>query len=184
MFTWLFLLNVLLTYVYRLLQTVLSLKDALCTVRFDNVEYQVDIGLVKGGILLWFPAGQEIFLFKASGWTLGPIRPLTQWEPWALYSWLKQPGREADYSRPSGAEIKNDWSWIPFHQMCSYLEQRKLLVCFIVDNHGSILLVPLDHWGWRHCDTAPYPRIPECPQPHRGENLAQAWRCNRTVTVT
>lgn len=32
--------------------TVLSLKDALCSVRFDNVEYQDDIGLVKVGILI------------------------------------------------------------------------------------------------------------------------------------
>jgi len=29
-----------------------SLKDAWCSVRFDNVEYQDDIGLVKEGIVL------------------------------------------------------------------------------------------------------------------------------------
>jgi hypothetical protein len=35
-----------------------------------------------------------------------------QWVPGALSLVVKWPGREADHSPPSGAEVKNEWSYI------------------------------------------------------------------------
>jgi hypothetical protein len=48
------------------------------------------------------------FLFTtASRTALGPTQPPIQWVPGALFLGLKRPGREADHSPPSSAEIKN-----------------------------------------------------------------------------
>jgi hypothetical protein len=52
------------------------------------------------------------FLFTtASRTALGPTQPPIQWVPGALSLGLKRPGREADHSPPSGAEVKNAWSY-------------------------------------------------------------------------
>jgi hypothetical protein len=54
-----------------------------------------------------FPAGLGIFLFTtASRTALGPTQPPIQWVPGALSLGVKRPGREADYSPPSSAEVK------------------------------------------------------------------------------
>jgi hypothetical protein len=42
---------------------------------------------------------------------LGPTQPPIQWIPGDLSLGVKRPGREADYSPPSGAEVKNAWSY-------------------------------------------------------------------------
>jgi hypothetical protein len=42
---------------------------------------------------------------------LWPTHPPTQWVPGALSLGVKRPGREADHSRPSSAEVKNTWSY-------------------------------------------------------------------------
>jgi hypothetical protein len=34
-----------------------------------------------------------------------------QWVSAALSLWVKRPGREADHSPPSSAEVKNEWSY-------------------------------------------------------------------------
>jgi hypothetical protein len=34
-----------------------------------------------------------------------------QWVPGVLFPRVKRPGREADLSPPSGAEVKNSWSY-------------------------------------------------------------------------
>jgi hypothetical protein len=39
---------------------------------------------------------------------MGKMRNI--WIPGALSLWVKRPGREADHSRPSSAEVKNGWS--------------------------------------------------------------------------
>jgi hypothetical protein len=41
-----------------------------------------------------------------SGTALGPTRPPIQWVPGALSLGVKWPGREADHSLPSSAEVK------------------------------------------------------------------------------
>jgi hypothetical protein len=52
-----------------------------------------------------------IFLFATvSSPALGPTQPPIQWVPGALSLGVKWPGREADHSPPSSAEVKNSWS--------------------------------------------------------------------------
>jgi hypothetical protein len=43
--------------------------------------------------------------------TLGPTQPPIQCVPRALSRGVKRPGREADHSPPSSAEVKNAWSY-------------------------------------------------------------------------
>jgi hypothetical protein len=51
--------------------------------------------------------GLGVFLFTtASRTALGPTQPPIQWVPGALSLEVKQPGREADHSPPSSAEVK------------------------------------------------------------------------------
>jgi hypothetical protein len=48
-----------------------------------------------------------IFLFTtASRMALGPTQPPIQWVPGAVSLEVKRPGREADHSPPSSAEVK------------------------------------------------------------------------------
>jgi hypothetical protein len=48
-----------------------------------------------------------IYVFTtASRSTLGPTQPPIQWVPGALSLRVKRPGREADHSPPSSAEVK------------------------------------------------------------------------------
>jgi hypothetical protein len=56
--------------------------------------------------------GLGIFLFTtASRTALGPTQPPIEWVPGALSLGVKRPGREADHSPPSSAEVKNSWSY-------------------------------------------------------------------------
>jgi hypothetical protein len=53
--------------------------------------------------------GLGIFLFTtASRMALGPTQPPIQWLPGSLFLGVKRPGREADHSPPSSAEVK-EW---------------------------------------------------------------------------
>jgi hypothetical protein len=55
--------------------------------------------------------GLGIFFFTtASRTALEPTQPPIQWEPGA-FPGIKRPGREADHSPPSNAEVKNAWSY-------------------------------------------------------------------------
>jgi hypothetical protein len=59
----------------------------------------------------WFESrhGLGIFLFTtASRPALGPTQPHIQWVPGALSLGVKRPGREANHSPPSSAEVK-EW---------------------------------------------------------------------------
>jgi hypothetical protein len=42
---------------------------------------------------------------------LGPTQPPIQCEPGALSLGVKWPGREADHSPPTSADVKNAWSY-------------------------------------------------------------------------
>jgi hypothetical protein len=56
--------------------------------------------------------GLGIFLFAtASRTALGPTQTSIQGVSGALSLGLKQPGRDADHSPPSSAEVKNAWSY-------------------------------------------------------------------------
>jgi hypothetical protein len=51
------------------------------------------------------------YLCTASRTALGPTQPPILWVPGALSLGVKRPGREADHSPPSSAEVKNAWSY-------------------------------------------------------------------------
>jgi hypothetical protein len=60
---------------------------------------------------------------------LGPTQPPIEWVPGVLSLWVKLPGREADHSPPSSAEVKNAWSCtsapqIPLHGVVLSLKNR------------------------------------------------------------
>jgi hypothetical protein len=63
--------------------------------------------------------GLEIFLFTTASRTgLRPTQPPIQWVPGAPSLGVKRPGRGADHSPPSSAEVKNVWRYIstpPIH---------------------------------------------------------------------
>jgi hypothetical protein len=56
------------------------------------------------GIGDWFLAATKYVFPTSSGPALGPTQPPIQWVPGAL-----SPGREADHSPPSSAEVKRIW---------------------------------------------------------------------------
>jgi hypothetical protein len=59
--------------------------------------------------------GLGIFLFTtASRKALEPTQPPIQWVPGALSLGVKRPGREADHSPPSSAEVK-EWVELYLH---------------------------------------------------------------------
>jgi hypothetical protein len=70
------------------------------------------IGVDDRGCRVRFLAGLGIFLFTtASRTALGPTQPPIQSVPWVFSVRVKRPGREADHSPPSSAEVKNAWSY-------------------------------------------------------------------------
>jgi hypothetical protein len=80
----------------------------------------------------WFDSRRvlRIFLFTTavSRTALGPTQPPIQWEPGAL-SLRTKPGREADHSPPSSAEVKGAWSYTStpqyaFMAWCSVKKHR------------------------------------------------------------
>jgi hypothetical protein len=59
------------------------------------------------------PGSSGIFLFsKMSRPAMRPILPFIKWVPSVLFPGIKQLGREVDHLPPSGAEVKNEWSYI------------------------------------------------------------------------
>jgi len=71
---------------------------------------------------------------------LGPTQPPIQWVRGALFLGVKRPGREADHSPPSSAEVKNAWSYTSTPQyvfMAWYLVKQR-------DNCSFIL----PYWKW------------------------------------
>jgi hypothetical protein len=56
--------------------------------------------------------GRDFFLFATTSRpVLGPTQPTIQWVPGTLSPAVKWPGREADRSPPSSAEIVNAWRY-------------------------------------------------------------------------
>jgi len=56
-------------------------------------------------------AGKFSFSTTASKPALGPTQSPTQWLRWTLTPGVKWPGCEADHAHPSGAGVKNAWSY-------------------------------------------------------------------------
>jgi hypothetical protein len=78
--------------------------------------------------------GLGIFLFAtASTPDLEPTLLHIKWEPGVLSPRVKRPGREADHSRPSSAEVKNVCGAIPpFPQYVS-------MVCCLVKHRDNLI---------------------------------------------
>jgi hypothetical protein len=75
--------------------------------RDSSVGIAIGYGLDDRMIGVRFPAGVGIFLFDTmSRPALGPTEPPIQWVLGTLSLGVKGPGREADYSPPSSAEVK------------------------------------------------------------------------------
>jgi hypothetical protein len=60
----------------------------------------------------------------------GSTQPRIQWVPGTISLGVKRPGREADHSPPSSAEVKNAWSYISvfmlwFSVFQSFLDRRR-----------------------------------------------------------
>jgi hypothetical protein len=95
--------------------------------------------------------GLGIFLFTtASRKALGLVQPPIQWIPKALSLGVKRPGREADHSTPSSAEIKecvelylhspNTPSW-----RGARLNHRDNFTFYLFTLTGKQLVRPLEH---------------------------------------
>jgi hypothetical protein len=75
--------------------------------RESSVGIASGYGLDDRGSRVRFPAGTGNFLFTTVSRTaVGPTQPPIQWVPGVLSLEVKWPGREADHSPPSSAEIK------------------------------------------------------------------------------
>jgi hypothetical protein len=67
-------------------------------------------GLDDGGCRSSSPVSVKNFLFSTSFRSaLGPTQPPIKWVPGALFPGVKRPGREADQSLPTSAEVKKMW---------------------------------------------------------------------------
>jgi hypothetical protein len=60
--------------------------------------------------MVYCPEEEQLTYYKAQS----PI----QWVPGALSLGVKRPGREADQSPPSSAEVKNMWSYTSTPPIC------------------------------------------------------------------
>jgi hypothetical protein len=75
--------------------------------------------------------GLEVFLFSAvCDATLRPARPPVWWVQGALSLGMGRPGRGADHSPPSGAEVGNAWS-------CASAPQRVFMARCLVGHRDK-----------------------------------------------
>jgi hypothetical protein len=75
--------------------------------RDSSVGIELGYGLDERGSRVRFPAGAGNFsLHHRVQNGPGPTQPPIQWVPGALSLWVKRPGREADHSPPSSADVK------------------------------------------------------------------------------
>jgi hypothetical protein len=83
--------------------------------RDSSVGIALGYGLDDRGLGFDSRRGLGIFLFTTVSTTaLGPTQPPIQWVPGALRSGVKRPGREADHSPQSSAEVK-EWVDLYLH---------------------------------------------------------------------
>jgi hypothetical protein len=81
-----------------------SRDSSVCTALGDGLDDQ-DSGFR-------FPAGDgNFYLHHCIQNSSGPTQPPSQWVSGALPLGVKRPGREANHSPPSSAELKNAWSY-------------------------------------------------------------------------
>jgi hypothetical protein len=121
---------------WKKINSLLSFKS-----RDNSVGIVLGYGLDDRGSRVRFPAGTGNFLFTiASRTALGPTQPPIQWVPGALSVGAKRPGREADHSPPSSAEVKNTWS---YNSIPQYVFMAWCLIKQMICLHGTTLLLDL-----------------------------------------
>jgi hypothetical protein len=82
--------------------------------RDTSLDVQKQLSGWTTGVQFPARAMMRIFLFAtAFRPVLGPTQTPIQWVPS-----VKRPGREGDYSPPSGAEVKNAWSYTSTSLTC------------------------------------------------------------------
>jgi hypothetical protein len=81
-------------------------------------------------------AGNIFLLTTASRTALGPTQPPIQWVPGFLSLGVKRRRREADYSPPSRAEVKNAWNYT------STPQYTFMAWCSVTKSTGATLLLP------------------------------------------
>jgi hypothetical protein len=119
-------------------------------IKFWNLIIFINWYTIYGGIALGYGLhergfesrqGLRIFLFATvSRPALGFTQPLTQCVPGALSLGVKWPGREADHSPPSSAEVKNEWSY-------TSTPQYAFVAWCSVKAQGQLYLYPIPHGG-------------------------------------
>jgi hypothetical protein len=89
-------------------------QSELCACECDSYVHNlcgIALGNGLGDRRFGSQEGLGIFIFTtASRLALRPSAPI-QWVPGVLFLGVKRPGREADRSPPSSAEVKNAWSY-------------------------------------------------------------------------
>jgi hypothetical protein len=103
------------------------------------------------GVQLPVPALMGIFLFAtASRPALGPIQPPNQWVPGAVTPGVKWPGRKADHSPPSSADVKNEWSYNsapPYVFLAWYLIKERMRYGVVLCKVTSELFMVAFSWN-------------------------------------
>jgi hypothetical protein len=83
-----------------------------------------------------FKSRQELGIFlltTASRPVLEPTQPPIEWVPGALSLGVKRPGREADHSPSSSAEVKNAWIY-------TSTPQYAFVALYSVETQGQLYL--------------------------------------------
>jgi hypothetical protein len=93
------------------------------------LDYLIHVNLLNDS---W--RGPGIFFFStASRTALAPTQPPIQWVRGALSLGVKRPGREADHSPPSSAEVRNAWNY-------TFTPQYAFMAWYSVESTGINLL--------------------------------------------
>jgi hypothetical protein len=94
--------------------------------RVSVVGIATGYGLDDGGVGVRVPVRSRIFFFsKSSRPALGSTQPPIQCVPRAVSSGVKRPGREADHSPPTSAEVKESGSIHPLLHTPSWRSEKK-----------------------------------------------------------
>jgi hypothetical protein len=65
---------------------------------------------------------------------LGPTEPSTEWVPGPQSLRINRPGRDADHSPPSSAEVKNEWMSTSALPICLHSVHTDIFIFSIYSN--------------------------------------------------
>jgi hypothetical protein len=101
-------------FLQQILQAYIKIKQKhisySCESRDSSVGIATGYGLDDQRVGIRVPRGGKNFHFSISSRpALGATQPPIQWVPGALSPGVKRPGRKADHSPPTRAEVKKTW---------------------------------------------------------------------------